>query len=176
MCFFGFLHSGEITVPSASHYDPSAYLTVKDVDVQINSRENPTVLKVLIKASKTDPFRKGVSIFLGRTDNSLCPVAAITAYLASRGPDSGPLFCFRKGSYLTCEAFVREKWETGKRRNGKSINLLERLVTEILTKSCMVANECNVGHCAHVYHSNCATYSLSMSEWISSCGKRRQRR
>ena len=141
MCFFGFLHSGKITVLSASHYDPSAHLTVKDVDVQINSRENPTVLKVLIKASKTDPFRKGVSIFLGHTDNSLCPVAAITVYLASRGPDS------RKGSYLTHEAFVRsvrEKWETGKRRNGKSINLLERLVTEILTKSCMVAYECNV--------------------------------
>ena len=105
LCFFGFLHSGEITASSASHYDPSAHLTVKDV--QINSRENPTVVKVLIKASKTDPFRKGVSIFLGRTYNGLCPVAAITAYLASRGPDPGPLFRFRKGSYLTREAFVR---------------------------------------------------------------------
>ena len=104
MCFFfGFLHLGKITAPSVSYYDPSAHLTVKDVDVQINSRENPTVLKVLIKASKTDPFRKGVSIFLGRTDNSLCQSqAAITAYLASHGPDR-----FRKGSYLTREAFVR---------------------------------------------------------------------
>ena len=105
--FFGFLHSGEITAPSVSHYDPSAHLTVKDVDEQINSRENLTVLKVLIKALKTDPFRKGVSTFLGRRDNSLCPVAAITAYLASHGPDPGPLFRFRKGSYLTREAFVR---------------------------------------------------------------------
>ena len=49
LCFFGFLHSGEITASSASHYDPSAHLTVKDV--QINSRENPTVVKVLIKVS-----------------------------------------------------------------------------------------------------------------------------
>ena len=40
-------------------------------------------------------------------DNCLCPVAAITAYLASRGPDPGPLFRFRKGSYLTRDAFVR---------------------------------------------------------------------
>ena len=94
-------------------------MTVKDVDVQINSRENPTVLKILIKASKTDPFRKGVSIFLGRTDNSLCPVAAITAYLASRGPDSGPLFRFRKGSYLTREAFVRSVRENGRRKRGE---------------------------------------------------------
>ena len=43
----------------------------------------------------------------------------------------------------------KEKWGMGKRnkkrrRNGKSINLFGRLVTEILTKSCMVAYECNV--------------------------------
>ena len=37
-------------------------------------------------------------------------------------------------------------WEkrNKKRRNGKSINLLVRLVTEVLTKSCMVAYECNI--------------------------------
>ena len=36
----------------------------------------------------------------------------------------------------------RERWEKGnkkRRRNGKSINLLVELVTEFLTKSCMVA-------------------------------------
>ena len=39
----------------------------------------------------------------------------------------------------------REGWEKGnKRRGGKSINLLVRLVTELLTKYCMVAYECNV--------------------------------
>ena len=69
LCFFGFLRSGEITAPSTSHYDPSAHLTVKDV--QIDSRENPTVVKVFINASKTDPFKKWVSIFLGHTNNCL---------------------------------------------------------------------------------------------------------
>jgi len=34
--------------------------------------------------SKADPFRKGVVIYLGRTDNDLCPVGAIAAYLAVR--------------------------------------------------------------------------------------------
>ena len=40
----------------------------------------------------------------------------------------------------------RVRWEKGneKRRSWKSINLLGRLVTEILTKYCMVAYECNV--------------------------------
>ena len=49
----------------------------------------------------------------------------------------------------------RERWEKGKkRRYGKSINLLVQLVTELLTKYCMVAYECNVRQCANVYHSN----------------------
>ena len=40
---------------------------------------------------------------------------------------------------------VKEKWDKGinrRRINGKSINLLVRLVTEILTIYCMVAYEC----------------------------------
>ena len=104
--FFGFLRSGEIIAPSTLHHDPLAHLTVKDV--QIDRRENPTVVKVLIKASKTDPFRKGVSICLGRTNNCLCMVAVIKAYLASHVLDPGPIFCFRKGSYLTCEPLPQD--------------------------------------------------------------------
>ena len=61
-------------------------------DVQVDSREHPSVVRVRIKASKTDPFRRGVLLYLGRTDNLLCPVAAITAYIASRGSDPGPFF------------------------------------------------------------------------------------
>ena len=51
MCFFGFLRSGEITAPSSSQYNPTMYLMV--ADVLLDSRENPTVVKVHIKASKT---------------------------------------------------------------------------------------------------------------------------
>ena len=45
----------------------------------------PTLVQVRIKASKTDPFRKGVVVYLGRTDNDLCPVGAVAA--------SCPLVC-----------------------------------------------------------------------------------
>ena len=65
-CFFGFLRSGEITVPSAGEYDPGAHLSYGDVT--LDSRESPTMAQVNIKASKTDPFRKGVSIYIGRTN------------------------------------------------------------------------------------------------------------
>ena len=41
-----------------------------------------TLVQVKIKASKMDPFRKGVVVYLGSTDNDLCPVVAIAAYLA----------------------------------------------------------------------------------------------
>ena len=76
-CFFGFLRSGEITVPSAGEYDPGAHLSYGDVT--LDSRESPTMAQVNIKASKTDPFRKGVSIYIGRTNNGLCPVAALAS-------------------------------------------------------------------------------------------------
>ena len=61
-----------------------------------------------IKAFKTDTFRKGVNIFLGRTSNPLCPVAALLAYVAIRGKSPGPLFCMANGAYLTRDLFVSE--------------------------------------------------------------------
>ena len=48
----------------------------------MDSVSAPTLVQVRIKASKTDPFRKGVVVYLGRTDNDLYPVRAIAAYLA----------------------------------------------------------------------------------------------
>lgn len=51
-------------------------------DVALDSISDPKVVQVKITA---DPFRKGVAIYLGKTENVLCPVAAISAYLAVRG-------------------------------------------------------------------------------------------
>lgn len=99
LCFFGFLRSGEITVPSDSSFDEGVHLMFDDVAV--DSTANPRVLKVRIKASKTDPFRVGVNIFVGRTGNELCPVAAVLAYMVLRGPGAGPFFRFQDGRHLT---------------------------------------------------------------------------
>ena len=72
-----------------------------------------TRVYVTIKASKTDdPFRnflKGVSICLGRTDNDLCPVAAMSAYLVVRRKSEGvsPFFQFTSGAPLTGEMLVK---------------------------------------------------------------------
>eukprot|EP00731_Ephydatia_muelleri_P020611 Em0013g338a len=83
MCFFGFLRSGEIVVPSDGAYDPSAHLSYGDV--RTDSLVNPSYITVAIKASKTDPFRKGVTVHIGATKSQLCPVAAVLAYMVQRG-------------------------------------------------------------------------------------------
>ena len=106
LCFFGFLRAGELTVPTEPDYDPGVHLNFSDVAV--DSKSNPSLLRVHIKASKTDPFRKGIHIFMGTTGNDLCPVNAMLAYLARRGPQSGPLFLFENGRFLTRDRFVRQ--------------------------------------------------------------------
>ena len=106
LCFFGFLRAGEITVPSDNAYDKGAHLSFADISV--DSVANPSLLKIRIKASKTDPFRQGVDVFVGRTDTELCPVAALLSYMAVRGPGPGPLFRFRDGKPLTRERFVQQ--------------------------------------------------------------------
>ena len=104
--FFGFLRAGEFTVESLRCFDPVAHLA--PADVSVDSREVPKVVSVRIKQSKTDPFRRGTVIHLGRTGNSLCPVAAILAYMARRVSEQGPLFILRDGSTLSRRHLVSE--------------------------------------------------------------------
>ena len=104
LCFFGFLRVGEVVAPSDRGYDPEWHLSYSDV--RADTRTIPDFLQVTIKASKTDPFRKGVTIFLGRTRNELCPVAASLQYMIQRGGAPGPLFKFGDGRYLTRDRFV----------------------------------------------------------------------
>ena len=91
-------------VPSDSTFDPSVHLLVADISV--DSHLGPTYIAVNIKASKTYPFRRGVTIYLGRTHGQICPVAANLAYVVERGFSKGPLFIFEDRRLLTCERFV----------------------------------------------------------------------
>ena len=54
-----------------------------------------------IKQSKTDPFWKGVTLYLGATNHPVCPVTGILPYLALRGGQPGPLFLTKEGQGLT---------------------------------------------------------------------------
>ena len=73
--FFGFLRCGEFTCKSV--FDPQINLTMDDVTIE----EDSSSVKILLKASKTDPFRRGVVVNLFRTGHSVCPVTAVLNYL-----------------------------------------------------------------------------------------------
>ena len=65
-CFFGLLRSGVICCPTTtSTLDESEHLTLGDVSVYIHAA--PSRMFITIKASKTSPFRAGVTIVLGAT-------------------------------------------------------------------------------------------------------------
>lgn len=104
MCFFGFMRSGEITIPSAQAYDVGAHLAFSDVAV--DSTSNPSILRIHLKASKTDPFRTGIDIYVGKTGCPLCPVTAVLRYMVTRGSHAGPFFRFEDKSPLTRQKFV----------------------------------------------------------------------
>jgi hypothetical protein len=104
MCFFGFLRMGEVVAPSDAAYDSTTHLSYGDV--RVNSKEAPRYLEVRLKCSKTDPFRKGVTVYLGKSGAELCPVGAVLNYMVRRGGSPGPFFTFGDGRALTRERFV----------------------------------------------------------------------
>jgi hypothetical protein len=97
--FLWFLRISEMTVPAQLGYDPSVHLS--PADISFDHASNPTIMFITIKQSKTDPFRNGVTLVLGRTWGPLCPVAGMAAYLKQRGLGRGPLFRFANNQYLT---------------------------------------------------------------------------
>ncbi len=105
LAFFGFLRAGEFTVPCDTGFDASIHLAWGDLAVV--DPASPRVLSVHLKASKTDPFRKGITLFIGKVPSNLCPVSAMLAYLLVRGRQPGPLFLFKDGRPLTRQRFVQ---------------------------------------------------------------------
>ena len=106
LCFFGFLRSGEICCPGETTFDPTWHLGPQDITV--DSITNTSIMYIRIKASKTDPFRLGVTIAVGKTMDQVCPIKAMLPYLAIRGAREGPLFQFSSGSFLSRQRFVDE--------------------------------------------------------------------
>ena len=90
---------GELTVLSPTAFHPSTHITIRDI--LIDKRDNPSLIQIHLKVSKTDQERKGVSIFIGKTGDDICPVAALTAYLAIQDHGDGPLFQFKDRTPLT---------------------------------------------------------------------------
>jgi hypothetical protein len=69
------MRAGELTSRLGEAFEPSFSLTPEDVSV--DDHDNPSMVHIHLKCSKTDPFWHGVDIYLGRTGRDLCPVAAL---------------------------------------------------------------------------------------------------
>ena len=48
-----------------------------------------------------------MTIYVGRTDNDLCPVAALAAYTTIGGSNNSPFFMLENQTPLTCDQFVK---------------------------------------------------------------------
>ena len=92
-------------MPSLKEYDGGAHLS--EGDMSLDCVKSPNIEQVRIKQSKTDPFRKCMIVYLGRTGSELCPMAVVSAYLMMRGRAPGPFYVFKGGEPLYREIFVR---------------------------------------------------------------------
>ena len=103
VCFFGFFRLGEITA-TESIFDKDKDLAISDLF--LDNHYSPRYVLIHLKQSKTDQFRKCAQVVNGRTDNDLCPLAALLQFVSLRGSFSGPLFLFKNGKFLTKQNFV----------------------------------------------------------------------
>ena len=81
-CFFSFRTVREVTTLSQHAYD---HLSFKDTT--LDCQENPTIIELWSKVSKTDPFCKRISF-----NDDLCPAAAMLTYIIGRGGNNSSLF------------------------------------------------------------------------------------
>jgi len=107
LAFWGFLRCGEFTNQSRT-FDHNTDLTIGDIQMNMNDR----FFTLLLKRSKTDPFRKGITIKYFATDHDICPVHVMQSLLHTRNDmlaqSQDPLFTTRTGAPLT-RSFVIDK-------------------------------------------------------------------
>ncbi|XP_057312178.1 uncharacterized protein LOC130653678 [Hydractinia symbiolongicarpus] len=96
-CLFGVFTCFGICLPSNFSFDPAVNLAPSVFTFSPCGK----VLFLHIKASKTDPFRQGITIRLANIGGKLCPVNAIRQYLLFLGGTHGPLFILSSGDFVT---------------------------------------------------------------------------
>ena len=107
VAFFGFLRCGEFTSRDNT-YDPAVDLSLRDVFPAPQGQ----AFILRLKASKTDPFRQGVNIYLHRTGLAVCPWRTLTTYLRVRNilnhTDQDPLFLTPEGGIMSRAWFLKK--------------------------------------------------------------------
>ena len=91
-------------VPSSSDFDPAIHLAWGDVAIS----EDRWMVQVFLKRSKTDQFGRGTEVFLGATGDELCPIRAVSSYVAHRGTAAGAFFRTAAQMVVTKACFVEQ--------------------------------------------------------------------
>lgn len=104
LAFFAFLRCGEFTIDCADKFDPVFHLCLADLLIFDDC------VHLKLKASKTDPFRQGITIKLFETKRCICPYSVCCRYFSQRvklnsQPES-PLFLEHSGTVVTRNKFL----------------------------------------------------------------------
>ena len=101
VAFFGFLRVGEFTTNSRH-----GTVSLSEGDVHIRGIGHLAQLHVTIQKSKTDQTGRGCRIVIPPNDMScMCPIRAVGAYIAIRGPHGSAFFRHFDSSPLTRHQF-----------------------------------------------------------------------
>jgi hypothetical protein len=103
-----FLQCGEFTVRKSRSFDTAAHLTRSSVRFE-PSFAAPNYIVLSIPCSKTDPFRKGMSLFISAAPGaSTCPVTSLKElYTLDPRPPESPLFVGDDGLPLLRADLIR---------------------------------------------------------------------
>ncbi|KAF5393592.1 hypothetical protein D9757_000002 [Collybiopsis confluens] len=107
LAWSGFLRCGEFTVGDKEIFNPAVHLTRACIQF-LPSIEAPTHIRLTLPESKTDPFRKGVSIIVAAVPHSrFCAVTALKQlFVAHPLPLDSPLFSMVDGRSMTRSFFI----------------------------------------------------------------------
>ncbi|XP_064402396.1 uncharacterized protein LOC135348148 [Halichondria panicea] len=108
--FFGFFRLGELIQPRNTHWDPNLHLSWGDFAV--DNHDKPQMVQIHLRQSKCDQFGRGADVIVGRTDDKICPVDAILAYLKHRNNHPGPFFVLRDATSASKEWFIQRLRES----------------------------------------------------------------
>ncbi|XP_071100692.1 uncharacterized protein [Haliotis cracherodii] len=105
VAFFGFLRCGEFT---CDHFDAKFHLSLSSVVF----RPDCTSFDLTLKSSKTDPFRRGITLSIHAVPTSYCPVRCLQEFIHHRramgAAQHDPLFVNEQNIPLTRSFFIQK--------------------------------------------------------------------
>jgi len=102
---FGLCRISEVATEKIREYDATEHAQRDDITIIRDHHGNFSSLEFFCRASKTDTFRRSVTIVVAAAapGTPMCPVAIVARYLQASNDFAGnePLFRIHDGSYLT---------------------------------------------------------------------------